>query len=296
METQADYLTKKTPKWVFPSIFIAGWIFGMQSTAIYFLAGDKSNQVSIASPVHQATNANHVLAASVANPTAAQTLIDPAKPSDPLPAPNLADSLGLSNKMKSKTPRELGGDFFLGSNDVDYLVPLDTPPDKAREMLTEKLSTLPGITLGNGDKELIIVFDPLCPVCHDLIKELQSDDPVAKSVKATLLPANYFAHNKNSILASLYMLTKNKTGQTELAKNFLKDLVSGVQPVMEPIDTIPDDVIDNINKATMAILQTGSRVPLVIFRDSKTGELELFSGRPSLSEISQAGKLKRSGS
>lgn len=293
METTHESRSAPNPKkWLLSSVFLAGAIFGSQSTAIYFLSGSDSSGPSNDSQQAVAALSN----ASPHNNRAVQPYTNLQTPVTATPPQkSLADSLGLSGTKSDLSPKQLGGDFFLGDEEVDYLVPMDTPTEQAREMLAQKLNELPGLIVGGGEKEIIVVFDPLCPVCHDLYRELSSDDPIAKTVKAKFLPANYFANNKSSQLASLYMLSKHHTGEEEKALKFLNDLVNGNQPNMEPVKTIPDEVISNVNKATMAVLQTGSRVPLVIFRDAETGDLELFSGKPTLLEISKAGRINKSG-
>lgn len=263
-------------RWIgLSAAFALGAIVGGQAASILFLS----------SKLGAANEEPYKLTSSISpQPQTYAPRLEEAGSLSPIPP-----SIGEPSNSK-QNPRDEGGDFFLGK-EVDYLVPLGTPPLEARNILSEKLKLLPGLEVGEGENEILVIFDPLCPECHNLFSMLSDPSVANLNLKAKFIPANFFAYEKASRIASIYLLSMINDGKHDVALKYMSDLIAGVQPMMEPIDKIDPYVVENYDKGTMALLQTGSRVPFVVYREKNTKKLEFISGRPDLSDLQNVGML-----
>lgn len=270
--------------------FAIGAAIGGMGTAIHFLSDAKSNSVTVTgyptAPTSVVATMPDRTAVQKASVQSRKTTVDE-DDDEREKIRNIENRLGASG-----SPAELGGAFFLG-DDVDYIIDPSNPVpvSEARKIMAGTIKGLPGITVGNGQKQILVVFDPLCPKCHNFFKMIRDNKEINSQIKAKFVPANFFAGNESSRVASLYMLTKIKEGKPELAYQYFSDLVDKIEPKVVPIAGIDDDVIKNYNTATMAVLQANTKIPFVIFKSGESDEFELFSGEPEKEELLAAGNF-----
>ena len=253
-------------------LLVAAFI-GAQSATIYFLNQEEAADKSIGK-MQQSTPAITI----DSQPQEQQGV-------QPINGPTIGDA-GIT-----------GGEFFLGQDEVPYVIPKEKISDvkASKKILLAALMDMPGFFVGDGQNEAIVLFDPLCPMCHTMYSDLTDGKFAEKyDLKIKMVPVNLFSKMPQSSYASLYMLGHLLNGKPENAKAFFSDLARNMSPNQFTVDNqesvLPKAVVA-LNHATMALLQSGQTTPTVVFRDKKNKDIIIINGSPDEQDYADIGEI-----
>lgn len=257
---------------------LAAFIIGVQSTAIYFLASKDGHGTNVAQEA-----ALPAISQDEPHVNVAQSKVE----DDTGQKPVLMDEEGLS-----------GGGFFIGKEKVPYVIPLDKNMDitLAKETLISEMAEMPGFYVGSGKNEGYVLFDPLCPICHELYQELTQEKLSKLDLKIKFIPVNFWSKFPESTFSSLYMLGHILNGKEDLAKEYFTSIISHKNPVQHMVDDqerVTPLAVKALNKATMALIQTGQTTPTVVFRAKDTRNVVVIKGKAEYEDFVTVGALKK---
>lgn len=293
------------------SSFVLGAILSSMATTIYFL----SSSAKLASPFSTANESLKVPSTSIEAEASknGEAIVNQASWSNPptsiLPLPVEAapqnEAAGLMNLLSSNQPSGIpplkeskeglsGGGFFLGNKVVPYTIPLEQNADAvaAKKILLSKVEKMLSITVGSGKNHMYIIFDPICPICHQTWA-LQDAEQWAATYDMTIhwIPANYFFQQKQSAIASIYILSLLVNNKQSEAFEFINNMNRNTKNRPTPIqnqEMIIEEVVDHLNAGTMAMIQTGQRLPAVLIPSAKSSEITAITGIVEGFEIKEA--------
>ncbi len=176
---------------------------------------------------------------------------------------------------------------ILENNMEDLLVvPDGASNEEARQLLFTEFSNAPAITQGRGNKNIYILFDPLCPHCHDLFKSFNNGLLEAHNLKAHWIPAVAFLKNPKSMEYSQKLTSSVIAGREEAAYDALKRLMlSGDFTALESNElTVTTTAILTVARNTVGLLQADTGTPTLIY-ENKAGDIEVVSGIPSEADL-----------
>ena len=185
-------------------------------------------------------------------------------------------------------------------NPEDFLVvPVGTPPEEAREQMLAEFSKAPGITFGEGYKDIYILFDPLCPHCHNFFRRLEASAHAEYGLKSHWIPAVVFQDNPNSLLFSQRLTEAVQSGDSDKAKAAYRSLANGNPvPLQEQSWIVTPEAAMRVARNTVGLMQIiggqkGAGTPVVIYRNTK-GEVEIVTGELLNSDFPNIGKVDAS--
>lgn len=176
---------------------------------------------------------------------------------------------------------------ILENNMEDLLVvPDGASNEEARQLLFKEFSAAPSITQGRGNKNIYILFDPLCPHCHDLFKSFNDGLLEAHNLKAHWIPAVAFLKNPKSMEYSQKLTSSVIAGREEAAYHALKRLMlAGDFTALESNElTVTTTAILTVARNTVGLLQAATGTPTLIY-ENKAGGVEVVSGIPSEADL-----------
>ncbi|KXS55110.1 MAG: hypothetical protein AWU57_534 [Marinobacter sp. T13-3] len=216
---------------------------------------------------------------------------DKDQPQQDIPAPASSDAPG----DEAKGIVIDGIDSLVGSepfgNAVRAMLAADADIDQVRraegaeaqqQAYFDMVKSLPAITQGDGPRDLYVMFDPNCPVCHKYYREV-AEDIESGRVTVHWIPTVVFPDQRSSLSVSAIMIAEAEADPEAGAdmlnnvmtqRGYMDDLdgsdrVAGVTPYLE-------SVIKNTAVMAMARPET----PLIIFED-RNGNLAIESGLPT---------------
>lgn len=182
--------------------------------------------------------------------------------------------------------------IFVSGKEVPLVVPADTPPEKVMGIFIDETKKMQRITIGNGENEMWVYFDPLCTVCHETFDLLYGDQRLAEKyhIKAHWIPVHIFQTDA-SVVASLYLtdlLIKNKQ---EMALAYYRSILAK-KPNPVPENWLPNDQTRAaLDHATMAVMQLDNgQTPSIVFKSKSTGTYRFIPGKPSAEDLADVAK------
>ncbi|TBW57352.1 hypothetical protein EZI54_06765 [Marinobacter halodurans] len=142
----------------------------------------------------------------------------------------------------------------------------------------------PSIKQGHGARELYVFFDPNCPVCHKLYRQLANQ---VKNGELTLhwIPAVVFSDQPSSMAASALMLSAIDQGNDDAALDMLRQVMTmpgGASELYSSSYSADNDKPFIKAAASNTALMTAAQpaTPLLVYKNHQ-GNLELDAGIPS---------------
>jgi len=134
---------------------------------------------------------------------------------------------------------------------------------------------LPSIKQGSGPKQLYVLFDPNCPVCHRYYNEVKMSADAGR-VTVNWIPVTIFPERRSSITASAELLeTRSALGQAA-ALGMLHSMMNQ-QGFIEKVDQAFNDnaasasYLDQVVTNTGALVMARAETPLIVFEGTEGG-------------------------
>jgi hypothetical protein len=179
----------------------------------------------------------------------------------------------------------------------DLVIPPESNPEEAKGILVAELSKMPGVYVGNGSNEIMVLFDPMCKECHSLYFKLTNGYAKKFDLKVKFIPTLIFDGNQLSRTLSLYLndlvLNNDIKGATEYLKTIM-DLTPGAMKD----GWIPSKQSQYFyNRATIATYQIimghpKAGTPIFIFKNKTTGKVGMLTGQPFDEDFAEMTGLK----
>lgn len=173
-------------------------------------------------------------------------------------------------------------------NNIEELkvVPDRASDEEARKLLYAEFSSGPSITQGQGKKNVYILFDPLCPHCHDLFKDFERGLLQNHDLTAHWIPAVAFLQNPKSMEYSQKLVSAVLAGQEDNALRALHQMmIDGDFSILESNNlSISTAGILRVARNTVGLLQAGTGTPTLVYENS-AGSIEIVEGTPSESDL-----------
>ena len=162
---------------------------------------------------------------------------------------------------------------------------------EASALLYAEFSSASAITQGNGSGDLFVLFDPLCPHCHDLYRQFGHGVLQEHDLKAHWIPAVAFLQNPKSMEYSQKLISSVISGNSAVAGRALRDMMmlndfSTIESTELPITT---EGIIRVARNTVGLLQSGTGTPTLLYKNV-AGEIEILEGIPNSSDLSDVQK------
>jgi len=121
---------------------------------------------------------------------------------------------------------------------------------------------------GKAGKLVYVIFDPVCPVCHDFYVNTRQA-VVNGHLQIRWLPVAILGDRKNSwnLIETLFQSADTETSMRQMAYNQL-----------QPAKSASDETVKKLSQNLLILRDLQSRrVPTVLFKDSN-GQVEVFDG------------------
>jgi hypothetical protein len=195
--------------------------------------------------------------------------------------------------------------IFDGIKVQDYvMVPPETAPEQARELMLDALKKLPSATFGTGEHHIYVLFDPLCPHCHDQLRDMLNGGAEKHNVTSHWIPAIVFHDNPVSQSVTLTLVSGLLAGQEDLVKRAMVDIINGKTTLIEvnawpKNDRWPSDkkAAESVIRNTIGLMQLiggtpGAGTPVSVF--SFNGKAEVVTGELDDEDYTKFFSLKNS--
>lgn len=143
--------------------------------------------------------------------------------------------------------------------------------------------SLPSITQGSGPKQLYVLFDPNCPVCHAYYKDVAMAANAGR-VTVNWIPTTIFPEQAGSITAGARLLDVLGSDGLKAASQTLNRMMTQPGYVAKMDQAFSDSPttakhLRQIVTNTGALVMARAETPLIVF-ESVDGELVVDSGIP----------------
>jgi hypothetical protein len=145
------------------------------------------------------------------------------------------------------------------------------------------VKSLPSVQQGSGPKNLYVLFDPNCPVCHRYYESVKLDAQAGR-VTVHWIPVTIFPERQSSITAGAELLeVRDSLGQTA-ASETLAGMMTQAGFVDEIGSRYTDSeasasYLDQIITNTGALVMARAETPLIVY-EGTGGELVVEAGMP----------------
>jgi thiol:disulfide interchange protein DsbG len=153
------------------------------------------------------------------------------------------------------------------------------PPLSAREAY-EAASRASGFTVGAvmAANTVYVFFDPSCPHCAQL---WMAAKPLASKLKMVWLPVGFLRNSSTPQGATILSAPDPAAAMNQNEQSVL-DRGGGITANR----SVPDDVIAKVEANTALFRKTGAdSVPLIVYRNARTGEYGTHAGAVSTDEL-----------
>lgn len=227
-------------------------------------------------------------------------------------APSVSSGQPKHVAMSQGTVKNYNGDepFIIDSIDsmvgsgpfgkaVRHMLKNDTDIDEVRQQSNAKqqqqayydlIASLPAITQGSGPREVYVMFDPNCPVCHAYYKDVITD---IKNGRLTVhwIPVIVFPDERSSLTTAAAILAAIDRG--EGAGNILHNAMTepGYTAKVDQSDRVKalTPYFESVVKNTSVMAMSKAETPLLVFQNTD-GNLVINGGIPQDGYISMIGR------
>ncbi len=211
---------------------------------------------------------------------------------NPQPATQLYPTISTNETSTSASNHEQSANSMqlveLLKNNIEDLkvVPDGASNEEARQLLFDEFSAGPTITQGQGKKNVYILFDPLCPHCHELFKSFNSGLLKEHDLTAHWIPAVAFLENPKSMEYSQKLISSVLAGKEDVGLHALsRMMISGDFSALEGDDLgVSTTGILRVARNTVGLLQAGTGTPTLIYENT-AGAIEIIEGTPSKADL-----------
>jgi len=189
----------------------------------------------------------------------------------------------LEDKRDLTTHRDFQAEMQRIVREDEVLLSIKNQSDFAAQQRAyySAVQNLPSISQGDGDKDLYVFFDPNCPICHSLYKELAAD-VAAGNLVVHWVPSVVFSNRPSSIISSAKLIEgiqggvenmDRELGRVMTRDGYTDELSAGYT---ETNNAILQSVV--FNTAMMAVARP--ETPLLVFL-GPDGALNIERGIPA---------------
>lgn len=170
---------------------------------------------------------------------------------------------------------------IVAESEVFINIKAQTSNEDQQEAYYKAVQSLTAVSQGDGEKDLYVFFDPNCPVCHNLYKELVAD-VVAGNIVVHWVPSVVFTNRPSSIISSAKLIEGVERGDANMERELARIMTrSGYTDEWTAgYEETNNESLSSVafNAALMSIARP--EAPLLVFR-GPDGALNIEAGIPA---------------
>lgn len=178
---------------------------------------------------------------------------------------------------------------FMPTTEEITIFPPESTPEQVIEIIYQTVAEMPAIPMGDGENDLYVLFDPLCPKCHDMYATLANGLAKKHNLKVYWIPSVVFYDKPLASLLAHKLLSsasRDQAGAVKALNALMVDKDPAPTQLLATEMTRGDSIL--VGKSATIVRAIGQGTPAVIYK-TKTGKIEAFGGIPDESDYAEVG-------